>query len=373
MSEICMDSRSEKEVLQRTQFDTALLLNDCEAPEQNVQSLASPAELLDRLPATAVSAKCVETARKDIQAILAGKDQRLIVIVGPCSIHDYESALDYARRLRKLSLQLSGQLCLVMRCYFEKPRTALGWKGLINDPDLDGSCDIAAGIALVRRILLDITALGVPVATETLEPNLANYYQDLISWTAIGARTAESQLHRQFASGLSSPVGIKNATNGCIEAAVNGLLTVRSEHCFAGIDRHGRMSAITTAGNQSSHIILRGGKSGSNYDPDSIEHCKKMLAQANIEARIVVDCSHANSGKNASNQSKVVENLLVQFSQGEKAIAGLMLESHINPGNQALSITPELMDYGVSITDECIGWETTEALLRTLDTALSER
>ncbi len=372
MSEMIMESNSSMDNSSQALFNTAQMLAGSNEPVTETQSLLAPFELLEKMPANEQNRACVSAGRNDIKAILEGKDDRLLVIVGPCSIHDYDSALEYAQRLRKLSLAVSDRICLVMRCYFEKPRTALGWKGLINDPSLDGSCDIAAGIALVRRILLDITALGVPVATEALEPNLANYYQDLVSWTAIGARTAESQLHRQFASGLSSPVGIKNATNGCIDTAINALLAVRSEHCFAGIDQRGRMSAIQTTGNKSSHIILRGGHGGPNYDAAAIGLCKDALAKAKAETRIVVDCSHANSGKKAVNQQRVVDSLLEQISNGERSIAGLMLESHLNPGSQKLQADLAQLDYGVSVTDECIGWEATEVLLRRLKNSLTK-
>lgn len=332
--------------------------------------LLSPTELLAQLPAEIKNLAVVEESRQIIKSILRGEDGRLLVIVGPCSIHDYDSALDYAKRLRQLSSSVSDRLYLVMRCYFEKPRTVTGWKGLINDPYLDESNDIATGLSLARRILLDITGLGVPVATEALEPNLSHYYQDLISWTAIGARTVESQLHRQFASGLASPVGIKNSTHGCIESAINALIAVRAPHCYAGINAKGQVSMVQTRGNNAGHIILRGGNAGPNYDGDSLRQCQLLMRNKSVNSRLIVDCSHANSGKNASRQSVVVENVLNQILAGENVVAGIMLEGHIKPGAQSLEGERKNLAYGVSVTDECLGWVETAKLLQSISKRL---
>ena len=327
------------------------------------QLLPAPAELLHRMPAPRANLELVAQSRRIIGDIVTGNDPRFLVIVGPCSIHDYDATLEYARRLQQLAAQLASQIYPVMRCYFEKPRTTIGWKGLINDPSLDGSNNLNDGIALTRRILLDVTALGVPVATEVLDPNLFGYYQDLISWAAIGARTAESQLHRQFASGLPLPVGIKNGTDGNIETAIHAVIAARSGHCYAGINREGRLARIETRGNLGSHIILRGGNNGPNYDEQSIRACKATLAQAEIGARVIVDCSHANSGKCAQRQVSVVKEVVRQAQEGERIIAGIMLESHLHRGRQQPINGMNGLRYGVSVTDDCLGWRETEALL----------
>lgn len=327
------------------------------------QLLPAPAELLRRMPAPRRVQELVTQSRRIIGDIVTGNDSRFLVIVGPCSIHDYDATLEYARRLQELSTRLVPQIYPVMRCYFEKPRTTVGWKGLLNDPYLDGSHHLNDGIALTRRILLDVTALGVPVATEALDPNLSGYYQDLISWAAIGARTAESQLHRQFASGLPVPVGIKNGTDGNIETAIHAVIAARSGHCYAGINSEGRLAKIETRGNPGSHIILRGGNNGPNYDEQSIQACKAALVQAGADARVVIDCSHANSGKCAQQQVSVAKEVVQQAQAGERVIAGIMLESHLHEGRQQPANGLDGLRYGVSVTDECLGWRETEALL----------
>lgn len=339
-------------------------------PERPEEPLLSPSEVLAQLPAGMEQTQLVEQSRETINNILSGKDPRLLVVVGPCSIHDYQSALEYAARLKQLSLEVSDKLYLVMRGYFEKPRTTVGWKGLITDPHLDDSCDIGYGVKLTRRILLGITALGLPVATEALDPNLVHYYQDLVSWVAIGARTAESQLHRQLASGMASPVGIKNATNGCIDTAVNAVMAARASHTYVGMNCSGNISVVKTRGNEAGHLILRGGQSGPNYDEYSIRLSKQKLKQAGLDSKIVIDCSHGNSGKDAQQQKQVLMDIMRQLARGEDGVAGVMIESHLKAGQQSIKADPAALDYGVSITDDCIGWDDTETMLRELAVAI---
>lgn len=334
------------------------------------EPLLAPSAVLAELPADMDQTQLVRQSRQTIKNILAGKDRRLLVIAGPCSIHDDQSALEYAARLKQLSVEVSDKLYLVMRGYFEKPRTTVGWKGLINDPFLDDSCDIGYGVKLTRRILLEITGLGMPVATEALDPNLVHYYQDLVSWVAIGARTAESPLHRQLASGLASPVGIKNATNGCIDTAVNAVTAARASHSYVGMNTAGKISVVKTQGNEAGHLILRGGQSGPNYDADSIRLASQKLQRAGLMSKIVVDCSHGNSGKQAQRQKQVLMDIAQQIAGGGDVIAGVMLESHLKAGQQSIKADPAALDYGVSITDECIGWDDTEQLLRELAAAI---
>lgn len=344
-------------------------INSC-AQETVSPLLPTPAELCTELPLSPALAEQVQASRAAVRDILEGLDQRLLVIVGPCSIHDDKAALEYAQRLQRLREALGEQLLILMRCYFEKPRTSLGWKGMINDPDLDGSCHIAKGARLARSLLLEIGNMGLGVATETLEPNLALYYQDLISWTAIGARTAESQLHRQFASGAPSPVGIKNGTNGSIEAALNALEAASAAHTYVGVDTQGRLSLVQTQGNPACHLVLRGGENGPNYQEEVIAECGQQLKARGLNTRVLVDCSHANSSKRAPQQAPVLEDVVRQIRQGNKGIAGVMLESHLQAGQQPLVAGTELA-YGVSITDECLGWQQTEQLLRATAEALS--
>ncbi|MYA16046.1 MAG: 3-deoxy-7-phosphoheptulonate synthase [Gammaproteobacteria bacterium] len=327
------------------------------------RTLPSPVEVKSRYPASDELLRRVVDARRQVKAILERRDHRLLVVVGPCSIHDPGAALDYAERLSRLSEETKATLCIVMRAYFEKPRTTLGWKGLINDPYLDDTYHVEDGICLARRLLLDIAAQGLPIATEALDPMTPQYLQDLITWSAIGARTAESQPHREMASGLSSVVGLKNATDGSLGGAVNALKAVSKAHRFLGIDAHGRIAVIETRGNPSAHIVLRGGDGGPNYDARAIEHCETRLLGANLPANIMVDCSHANSERNHERQGVVVDAVARQVVAGSRSIVGIMMESNIEAGNQPISRN---LAYGVSITDACVGWEDTEAILRKL-------
>ena len=325
--------------------------------------LPTPRELKERYPLSEGAQATVDNARTTIQNILDRRDPRMLVIVGPCSIHDVDAALDYARRLKVLSEQVKNQMFLVMRVYFEKPRTTVGWKGLINDPRLDGSFRVEEGLALARRLLVDLAEMGVPAGTEALDPITPQYIGELIAWTAIGARTAESQTHREMSSGLSSPVGFKNGTDGNLNVAINAMLSVSRSHHFLGIDQEGRCAITQTSGNQYGHIILRGGERP-NYDSVSIAMCEKVLRQAGLPENIVVDCSHANSNKDPQLQVLVLRNCVNQILDGNRSIRGVMLESNIHFGQQALGDGLEGLRYGVSITDPCIDWETTERSLQ---------
>lgn len=327
-------------------------------------SLDSPQQTKYQRPISNKAGHTVVEGRDIIKRILSGIDHRLLVAVGPCSIHDPKAALDYAKKLNELRIQIDDRIYPVMRVYFEKPRTTVGWKGLINDPHLDGSFDIEAGLLLARSILLDINEMGLPVATEMLEPIIPQYIADLIAWTAIGARTIESQTHRQMASGLSMPVGYKNSTNGNLQIAIDAMASARSQHSFLGIDEGGRTAIIKTAGNPWGHIILRGGTSGPNYDPDSVAKARQALTKANLNTTIVIDCSHANSNKDYHNQEIVWNSILEQRATGDYSIVGAMIESNIHEGNQPLYPDLSKLQYGVSITDACVSWEETEQFLR---------
>ena len=326
--------------------------------------LVTPQELWQAQPMSEAVKATVADSRKVIQNILDRKDPRLFVVVGPCSIHDPEAAMDYARRLRALAEELSDTLYIVMRVYFEKPRTTVGWKGLINDPHLDDSFQLEEGLQLGRRLLLEILELGLPTSTEALDPISPQYLQDLISWSAIGARTTESQTHREMASGLSSAVGFKNGTDGGLTVATNALQSVASPHRFLGINRQGQVSVFTTKGNAYGHIVLRGGSAGPNYDSVNVKLCEQALKKAGVAENIMVDCSHANSSKNPELQPLVVENVANQILEGNQSIVGLMIESHLKAGNQSIPADLADLEYGVSITDGCIDWETTETCLR---------
>jgi 3-deoxy-7-phosphoheptulonate synthase len=284
------------------------------------------------------------------------------MIVGPCSIHDAAAALDYARRLKSLADQIAEQIYVVMRVYFEKPRTTTGWKGLINDPQMDDSCDMGTGLRIARTLLRDINALGLPAGTEMLDPISPQYTADLVSWAAIGARTTESQTHRELASGLSMPVGFKNGTDGNLQIAINAVESARRPHSFLGIDQEGKTAIIRTAGNPDTHVVLRGGRKP-NYDDASIAECEQMLSASGIAPRVMVDCSHAQTNKDYTKQPEVLEAILSQVARGKRAIVGAMLESNIGPGNQKLTPDRAALKYGVSITDPCIDWPTTERCL----------
>lgn len=329
------------------------------------EPIITPDELKQQYPLTDSITKTILDGQNTVKRILHRKDKRLLVVVGPCSIHDIDAAKDYAQRLKKLSDELNDKLYLVMRVYFEKPRTTVGWQGLINDPYLDNSCKVEDGLKLARELLLAVAQHGLPTAGEALDIVTPQYIQDLFSWTAIGARTTESQSHRNMASGLSSAVGFKNGTNGSIDIAINARESVAAPHNFVSINPDGKVAVVKTKGNPNSHIILRGGKSP-NYTATHIAEYEQKLKEAGLEPRIMVDCSHANSGKKAVNQAKVVRDIAQQIKAGNKSIMGIMLESNINFGCQKLAANTSELKYGVSITDECIGWDETEILLREL-------
>jgi 3-deoxy-7-phosphoheptulonate synthase len=333
--------------------------------------LPTPQQIKDELPASDRAQRCVLGARATIRDILDRRDPRLFVVVGPCSIHDLEAARDYAGRLRSLAPQVAGTLKLVMRVYFEKPRTTIGWKGLINDPDMDDSFHIERGIRLARQLLIDLAESGLPAATEALDPIMPQYLQELITWTAIGARTTESQTHREMASGLSTPVGFKNGTDGSLDVAINALQSVRHPHHFLGITQQGQSAVFRTRGNAYAHMVLRGGGGRPNYDSVSVALCEKALAAAGLPRNIVVDCSHGNSNKDPALQPLVAENCINQVLEGNESIVGLMLESNLEAGSQAIPQDRGQLRYGVSVTDGCIDWETTERLLRELDRKLA--
>ncbi len=327
------------------------------------EALTAPRVLKDELPVSDSIADTVAGARAVVRDVLAGRDRRLLCIVGPCSIHDPIAAMDYAERLTKLAASIADSIYVVMRVYFEKPRTTIGWKGLINDPRLDGSYDLQEGLRLARRLLLDVNRLGMPAATELLDPITPQYIADLISWTAIGARTTESQTHREMASGLSMPVGFKNSTDGNLQIAINAIESARGPHSFLGIDQEGVIAIVRTTGNPDTHVVLRGGNKGPNYDAASISACEQMLIKAKLEPRMMVDCSHAQTNKDYTRQPAVLGALVDQIRSGNRSIMGAMLESNLFAGNQPLSDGRAKLKYGVSITDPCIDWETTERCL----------
>lgn len=324
--------------------------------------LSTPEKLLRELPSNN-SKNTVERCREQIEAILDARDKRKIIVVGPCSIHEYDLAIEYAGRLQKLSEKVSDKFLIIMRTYFEKPRTTIGWKGLINDPSLNDSFEIEKGIRLARKLLIEINSMGLPVATEALDPIMPQFISDLISWFAIGARTAESQTHREMASGLSAPVGIKNGTDGSLQIAINGMKSISESHSFLGINKEGQCCVFTTKGNAHAHIVLRGGEDTHNYDSVSIAQTEAVLKKENLPVNIMVDCSHGNSNKDHNLQPLVFENCINQILEGNQSIIGLMLESNINAGKQNLGEDPKKLKYGVSITDACIDWKTTEKVI----------
>ena len=330
--------------------------------------LPSPLTVKDTLPAAPEVAAAVLEARRCVRDILERRDHRLLVVVGPCSIHDTDAAIEYAGKLRQLARETSESLYLVMRAYFEKPRTTVGWKGFINDPRLDDTFRIEEGIWRARKLLIDVTRMGMPLSTEALDPIMPQYLHDLITWSAIGARTTESQTHREMASGLSSIVGVKNGTDGSLAVAVNALRSMTKPHRFLGINPSGQVAVIHTRGNDMAHIVLRGGNAGTNYDRDSVAACEKSLIEAGLPTNIMVDCSHANSNKDHRRQPAVARAVSRQIEDGNASIIGIMLESNLAEGGQSLS---DDLRYGVSITDACIGWECTESLLRELADRLS--
>ncbi|GAB2637305.1 3-deoxy-7-phosphoheptulonate synthase [Vibrio panuliri] len=333
------------------------------------QVLITPDELKAKLPLSDKARRFIQQSRQTIADIIHKKDHRLLVVCGPCSIHDVEAAKDYARRLKQLSAQLDDQLYIVMRVYFEKPRTTVGWKGLINDPHLDGSFDIEHGLHVGRQLLVELAEMDIPLATEALDPISPQYLADTFSWAAIGARTTESQTHREMASGLSMPIGFKNGTDGSLSTAINAMQAASSSHRFMGISREGQVALLTTQGNPNGHVILRGGKQ-TNYDSVSVAECEQEMAQMGLEASLMVDCSHANSRKDYRRQPLVAEDVIHQIREGNRSIIGLMIESHLNEGNHSSEQPLNQMKYGVSITDACINWSTTETLLRHAHSAL---
>ncbi|WP_372861393.1 3-deoxy-7-phosphoheptulonate synthase [Spongiibacter sp.] len=334
--------------------------------------LITPASLKAALPMSDTAKAVVTAGRETVRNILDGKDHRMFVVVGPCSIHDVDQAMDYAKRLKVLADELQDTLLIVMRVYFEKPRTTVGWKGLINDPYLNDTFKIEEGLHIGRKLLLDISELGLPTSTEALDPISPQYLQDCIAWSAIGARTTESQTHREMASGLSSAVGFKNGTDGGLEVAMNAIGSAVKPHRFLGINNEGQVSVIHTRGNRYAHVVLRGGSAGPNYDSVHIKLCEAALAKAGYPQNIMVDCSHANSNKQPELQPLVIENVTNQVLEGNTSIVGLMIESNIKPGNQKIPEDLSQLEYGVSVTDGCIGWEDTEAALRDMRDRLRE-
>lgn len=336
---------------------TTVSLHDVTAARR----LPGTRELKTQLPLSSGLSAQVDAHRRAVRAILHGEDSRLLVVVGPCSIHDPQSALEYAGRLSELAADVSDQMLIVMRAYVEKPRTTVGWKGLAYDPHLDGSDDMLAGLTLSRRLMLDMIAMGLPIATELLQPMAAGYFDDLLSWAAIGARTTESQIHREMVSGLPLAVGFKNGTDGGTGVATDAIRSAAHGHRHFGLDSHGHPAIIESLGNPDTHLVLRGGHSGPNYDRDSIARARAALTRVNIKAGIMVDCSHANSGKDPLRQPHVFNDVLEQRLGGDTSLIGMMLESHLFEGCQALGGP---LQYGVSITDGCLGWPATEQLLR---------
>ncbi len=334
--------------------------------------LLTPEQLKQKFPLTEAAVRTVMHGQQAVKDILDGKDHRLFVVVGPCSVHDVRAAREYAAKLHALAEEVSDTLFLVMRVYFEKPRTRIGWQGLINDPYLDRSYKIEDGLHLSRKLLLDIASMGLPAAGEALDLVSPQYIQDLFSWTAIGARTAESQSHRKMASGLSSAVGFKNSTNGSLTVAINAMHSAANDNHFLSVDPGGHVAVVRTKGNPYSHIVLRGGSDRPNYDTESIRRCEQQLADAGLPPRIMVDCSHANSGKNPKMQLQVLQNVAEQIRERNRSIVALMLESNLKWGKQAIPADPRQLDYGVSITDACLDWQHTEAALRELRDSLKE-
>ena len=348
-------------------YDKTMTINKIE--NLNIASqeiLITPAQLKQDVPVTETANLTIAQGRNAVRNILDRTDPRLIVVIGPCSIHDTKAAIDYAKRLKAISDEVQDTLLLVMRVYFEKPRTTTGWKGLVNDPYLNDSFKIADGLHIGRQLLLDIAEIGLPTATEALDPISPQYLQDLISWSAIGARTTESQTHREMASGLSSAVGFKNGTDGGLDVAINALKSVSSPHNFLGINHQGQVSIITTKGNGYGHVVLRGGDGKPNYDSVSVAVCESQLSKSGIVPNIMVDCSHANSNKDHNLQMLVADNVANQIVEGNQSIIGVMIESNLVAGNQKIPADLADLTYGQSVTDACISWDATEQLLRSM-------
>lgn len=331
---------------------------------REMRRLVSPRSLRAQLPLPEGIGRSVAASREAVARIIRGEDQRLLLVVGPCSIHERQSALEYAERLTRLRKEFASRFEIVMRVYFEKPRTTIGWKGLISDPHLDGTEDIEHGLFSARKLLLDILALGLPAATEFLDPVVPQYIADLVSWAAIGARTTESQTHRMMASGLSMPVGFKNSTDGSLQVAIDAMASARGAHSFLGLDEDGVVSIVRTTGNDVGHVVLRGGRLQPNYDPESIRQAETALAKAGLPSVLMVDCSHANSAKQPARQEDVWRSLVEQRLAGNKSIMSAMIESHLFEGAQPIPKNLGELRYGVSVTDPCMGWDTTERILR---------
>ncbi|MDR0997127.1 MAG: 3-deoxy-7-phosphoheptulonate synthase [Zoogloeaceae bacterium] len=326
--------------------------------------MPTPNALHEKLPLTDRARQTVSEGRKVLNAILDGTDHRLFAVVGPCSIHDPQAGLEYARRLKALADELADTIYLVMRVYFEKPRTTVGWKGYINDPFMDDSFRVDVGMEKAREFLLQVADLGLPTGTEALDPTSPQYLDDLIAWNAIGARTTESQTHREMSSGLSTPVGFKNGTGGDLSVAVNAILSASRPHSFLGVDGEGRVAIVRTTGNPYGHMVLRGGDDGPNYEHAAIAQAEQALAKAKLPARVVVDCSHANSSKKPERQPRVLADLVRQIRAGNRSIIGVMIESHLQAGNQPIPADLTQLEYGKSVTDACVDWGTTETMLR---------
>ncbi|MEQ4675967.1 3-deoxy-7-phosphoheptulonate synthase [Providencia vermicola] len=336
---------------------------------QDEQVLITPESLKEKYPLSHSNLHAIATSRQVIADIIHQRDPRLLVVCGPCSIHDVDAAIEYGERLQKLAEELSDSLYIVMRVYFEKPRTTVGWKGLISDPFMDGSFQMEKGLHIARDLLTNLVNMGLPLATEALDPNNPQYLGDLFSWSAIGARTTESQTHREMASGLSMPVGFKNGTDGSLSTAINALKAAAMPHRFMGINQSGQVCLLHTKGNSNGHVILRGGKTP-NYSAEDIAACEAEMRKAGLEPSLMVDCSHGNSNKDYRRQPLVVDSIIEQIVNGNESITGIMLESHINEGNQTSEQPRDAMKYGVSVTDACINWQTTETVLRNLHQAL---
>nr|ELR5252736.1 3-deoxy-7-phosphoheptulonate synthase [Providencia rettgeri] len=336
---------------------------------QDEQVLITPESLKQKYPLSHSSLHTIATSRQVIADIIHQRDPRLLVVCGPCSIHDVDAAIEYGERLKKLAEELSDSLYIVMRVYFEKPRTTVGWKGLISDPFMDGSFEMEKGLHIARDLLTSLVNMGLPLATEALDPNNPQYLGDLFSWSAIGARTTESQTHREMASGLSMPVGFKNGTDGSLSTAINALKAAAMPHRFMGINQSGQVCLLHTKGNSNGHVILRGGKKP-NYEAEDIAACEVEMKKAGLAPSLMVDCSHGNSNKDYRRQPQVVDSIIEQIVNGNESITGIMLESHINEGNQTSEQARDMMKYGVSVTDACINWQTTETVLRNLHQAL---
>jgi len=339
---------------------------------ESISTLITPHELKAEMPITDAAIASVQKGRQAVRDILDRKDHRIFVVVGPCSIHDVEAAKDYALRLRDLAEEVSDTICLVMRVYFEKPRTTVGWKGLINDPYMNDTFKIQDGLHIARRLLIELAELGLPLSTEALDPISPQYVQDLIAWSAIGARTTESQTHREMASGLSSAVGFKNGTDGSLTVATNALMSVASPHRFLGIDQEGKVSIVETKGNPYAHVVLRGGGGKPNYDSVNVKIAEEALSKADLAQNIMIDCSHENSNKNPALQPLVMDNASNQILEGNKSIIGLMVESNIKHGRQNIPANLDDLEYGLSVTDGCISWEETADAIRKMREKLKD-